>query len=101
MTNQLTTTDNEIARTQLKELKEWAWAKIDRGHEPPWAWYQYMKLIEVADHDHCRHAGYNGGRFTGIGSTSGNASPTSGRRESARKRSTPSQSDSGTSAHVT
>lgn len=33
----------------LKEVRDWAKAKIASGNEPPWAWYQYMKLIETAD----------------------------------------------------
>ncbi len=34
---------------ELKRLRQWAQEKIDAGSEPPWAWYQYMKLIETAD----------------------------------------------------
>jgi hypothetical protein len=34
---------------QLQELREWAQKKIASGQEPPWAWFQYMKLIETAD----------------------------------------------------
>lgn len=37
------------AKAQLQRLKEWAQEKIQAGGEPPWAWYQYMKLVEVAD----------------------------------------------------
>ena len=33
----------------LTDMKEWAKAKIASGQEPPWAWYQYMKLIETID----------------------------------------------------
>ena len=36
-------------KDQLTEVREWAKAKIVTGAEPPWAWYQYMKLVEVAD----------------------------------------------------
>lgn len=32
---------------QLKEVRAWARAKIRAGQEPPWAWYQYMKLDET------------------------------------------------------
>jgi hypothetical protein len=32
---------------KLKEVRDWAKAKIASGAEPPWAWYQYMKLIET------------------------------------------------------
>ena len=34
---------------QLKEVRDWAQDKIDSHQEPPWAWYQYMKLIETCD----------------------------------------------------
>lgn len=33
----------------LQEVREWAKAKIATGAEPPWAWYQYMKLVETID----------------------------------------------------
>jgi hypothetical protein len=28
-------------------LRTWAEKRIATGNEPPWAWYQYMKLIET------------------------------------------------------
>lgn len=31
----------------LAMLRKWAEARIATGTEPPWAWYQYMKLIET------------------------------------------------------
>ena len=34
---------------QLRDVRDWAKNKIASGAEPPWAWYQYMKLIEAAD----------------------------------------------------
>ena len=34
---------------ELRRVREWAHEKIDAGSEPPWAWYQYMKLIETID----------------------------------------------------
>lgn len=34
---------------KLQEILDWAKGKIASGAEPPWAWYQYMKLIEAAD----------------------------------------------------
>jgi hypothetical protein len=34
---------------QLEEIRNWAKAKIADGQEPPWAWFQYMKLIETVD----------------------------------------------------
>ena len=42
-------TENEKAAHQLQDVRQWAKSKIDSGQEPPWAWYQYMKLIETAD----------------------------------------------------
>jgi hypothetical protein len=36
-------------RAELERLREWAHQKIQGGSEPPWAWYQYMKLIETLD----------------------------------------------------
>jgi hypothetical protein len=36
-------------REELERIREWADAKIQGGSEPPWAWYQYMKLIETID----------------------------------------------------
>ena len=34
---------------QLEEIRNWAKAKIADGQEPPWSWFQYMKLIETVD----------------------------------------------------
>jgi hypothetical protein len=34
---------------ELKRVQEWAKEKIQGGDEPPWAWYQYMKLVETVD----------------------------------------------------
>jgi hypothetical protein len=36
-------------RTSMHQLRKWAVEKINAGHEPPWAWYQYMKLRETID----------------------------------------------------
>jgi hypothetical protein len=36
-------------KEELEKIRTWADAKIRTGEEPPWAWYQYMKLIETAD----------------------------------------------------
>lgn len=36
-------------REELERIREWADAKIQGGEEPPWAWYQYMKLRETLD----------------------------------------------------
>ncbi len=35
--------------TELTKIRAWAKSKIDAGNEPPWAWYQYMKLVEAID----------------------------------------------------
>ena len=40
---------DEKAAYQLLEVRQWSQNKIDSGDEPPWAWYQYMKLIETID----------------------------------------------------
>jgi hypothetical protein len=34
---------------KLRDVRDWAKSKIATGIEPPWAWYQYMKLIETVD----------------------------------------------------
>lgn len=36
-------------KKELLDIKLWAKEKIAGGQEPPWAWYQYMKLIETID----------------------------------------------------
>lgn len=36
-------------KRDLGRIREWAQGKIKAGSEPPWSWYQYMKLIEAAD----------------------------------------------------
>ena len=36
-------------RSELEIIREWADAKIASGQEPPWAWFQYMKLRETLD----------------------------------------------------
>ena len=36
-------------RDELEQVRDWADAKIASGQEPPWAWFQYMKLREAAD----------------------------------------------------
>ena len=40
--------EEKIAR-QLTDVREWAQSKIAGGQEPPWAWFQYMKLVETAN----------------------------------------------------
>lgn len=34
---------------EIEAVREWAKNKIASGAEPPWAWYQYMKLLEALD----------------------------------------------------
>ncbi len=34
---------------KLNDIRDWAREKAQSGEEPPWAWYQYMKLIEALD----------------------------------------------------
>lgn len=36
-------------REELQKIRDWANEKIAGGQEPPWAWYQYMKLRETCD----------------------------------------------------
>ena len=36
-------------REELELVRERADAKIASGQEPPWAWFQYMKLRETLD----------------------------------------------------
>ena len=38
-----------MTREELEKVRAWADAKIATGAEPPWAWYQYMKLRETLD----------------------------------------------------
>jgi hypothetical protein len=38
-----------MTREELEKVRAWADAKIATGGEPPWAWYQYMKLRETID----------------------------------------------------
>ncbi len=34
-------------KEELQKVREWAERKIAQGSEPPWAWFQYMKLVET------------------------------------------------------
>jgi len=36
-------------RTELERVRQWADEKLATGAEPPWAWFQYMKLRETLD----------------------------------------------------
>ena len=35
--------------SEIQKMRKWADDKIATGAEPPWAWYQYMKLRETLD----------------------------------------------------
>ena len=37
------------AKSQLEQVRMWALDCIHEGGEPPWAQYQYMKLVETVD----------------------------------------------------
>ena len=41
---------------QLEAVRDWAKEKIESGKEPPWAWFQYMKLVETLDTILCGRA---------------------------------------------
>jgi len=41
--------DSQKPLTDLNRIWQWAHDKIKAESEPPWAWYQYMKLIETID----------------------------------------------------
>ncbi len=41
--------NDKSIKVQLGNIREWAKAKIQSGSEPPWAWFQYMKLTETVD----------------------------------------------------
>lgn len=34
---------------QLCDVRSWAKSMLATGAEPPWSWYQYMKLVETLD----------------------------------------------------
>jgi hypothetical protein len=38
-----------MTRAELERVRDWALQKLATGEEPPWAWYQYMKLRETLD----------------------------------------------------
>ncbi len=38
-----------MTRDELQQFRDWADGKIATGAEPPWAWFQYMKLRETLD----------------------------------------------------
>jgi hypothetical protein len=38
-----------MTRAELERVREWALQKRATGAEPPWPWYQFMKLRETLD----------------------------------------------------
>jgi hypothetical protein len=38
-----------MGRGELERVRDWAIAKINEGSEPPWSWYQLMKLREAVE----------------------------------------------------
>lgn len=38
-----------MTNDELRKARDWANEKIATGSQPPWAWYQYMKLRETLD----------------------------------------------------
>lgn len=38
-----------MTEAELQRVRDWADTKIATGAEPPWAWFQYMKLRETLD----------------------------------------------------
>jgi hypothetical protein len=38
-----------VTRDELERCRDWAIAKVTMGNEPPWSWYQHMKLREALD----------------------------------------------------
>jgi hypothetical protein len=38
-----------MTQAELEKMRAWAHQKIATGAEPPWSWYQYMKLRETLD----------------------------------------------------
>jgi len=69
-----------MTRTELERVLNWADGKLAAGAEPPWAWYQYMKLRETlqAILAGIQAASPRNGEFTAIGTTFGGRSSTSG-----------------------
>ena len=38
-----------MTRAELEKIREWALERLTTGNEPPWSWYQLMKLREAID----------------------------------------------------
>jgi hypothetical protein len=38
-----------MGKTDLERVRDWAIQKLATGAEPPWSWYQLMKLREATE----------------------------------------------------
>lgn len=38
-----------MEKAELQNVLDWANEKLATGEQPPWAWYQYMKLRETLE----------------------------------------------------
>ena len=38
-----------MTKAELQKVLDWTYDKLATGAEPPWAWYQYMKLRETLE----------------------------------------------------
>ena len=38
-----------MTQQELERVRDWAIQKLRAGHEPPWSWYQHMKLREALE----------------------------------------------------
>lgn len=41
--------NRKAIKAKLAAVRTWAQEAIQEGSQPPWAWYQYMKLMEAID----------------------------------------------------
>lgn len=41
--------NRKAIKAKLASVRAWAQEAIQEGSQPPWAWYQYMKLVEAID----------------------------------------------------
>jgi hypothetical protein len=38
-----------MTKADLERVRDWAIEKLTTGNEPPWSWYQLMKLREASE----------------------------------------------------
>lgn len=38
-----------MTKAELERVREWAADRLTTGNEPPWVWYQLMKLREASE----------------------------------------------------